>query len=143
MGGKPIMSKRALTSLKISALNILFGLVVVGVTQATPGTITSINKGTASASTAAASSTSITPFDTETGKISVSLDAIGTNDPSGGTVQAQKPEGGTVRKAYLAAATVPGGGTISNTDITLDGTAVTFTTTVNCAIGGNNYLADV
>src|SRR4051812_35836170 len=92
------------------------------------------------------SGTSITPFTTETGLISLSSDALGTNDPAGGVIQVQKPAGATVRKAYLLAATVPGNYNITNTDITLDGLAVTFTSTVaNTSISGivNNFLGDV
>src|SRR4051812_19585440 len=85
----------------------------------------------------AISGTSITPFTTETGLISLSVDALGTNDPNGGAIQVQKPAGATVRKAYLLAATVPNNYAITNSDITLDGHAVTFTSTVaNTSISG-------
>ncbi len=48
---------------------------------------------------------SLVPQVSETGKISLSMDGIGTNNVSGGNVQVLKPAGATVRKAYLAAAT--------------------------------------
>lgn len=38
------------------------------------------------------------------GRVSVSVDAEGNNNPAGGTVRVQKPLGGTVRSAYLLAA---------------------------------------
>ncbi len=87
----------------------------------------------------------VTPFTTETGMISLSSDAIGTNAASG-VVQVQKPAGATVRKAYLFAASVPGGPTLTNTDITIDGAAVTFNASyVNVLFGfnTNNYRGDV
>jgi hypothetical protein len=71
----------------------------------------------------------ISPFTSENGQIALSVDAIGTNSASG-MVQVQKPAGATVRKAYLFAATTPNGGTITNTDITINGNPVTFTATV-------------
>jgi len=69
---------------------------------------------------------SIVPEVSETGKISVSIDAVGQNTGSG-TIIIEKPAGATVRSAYMAAAStgftsyklVPG-------DVTIDGTPVTW-----------------
>ncbi len=48
---------------------------------------------------------SIVPQVSETGKISLSTDGLGTNNANGGKIQVDKPAGATVRKAFLAAAT--------------------------------------
>ena len=47
---------------------------------------------------------SIIPFVTERGKVSLSVDGMGTLNATG-TIQVQKPEGATVRNAYLMSAT--------------------------------------
>ena len=51
-------------------------------------------------------SASIDPMVTETGKISLSVDGLGVYPESSGTIQVEKPAGATVRKAYMAAATI-------------------------------------
>jgi hypothetical protein len=91
----------------------------------------------------------LTPFITENGMISLSIDGVGTNAESG-VVQARKPAGATVRRAFLLAASIPDGTTISNTDITINGAPVTFTQTVSNTLvtpplSGivNNYLGEV
>ena len=87
----------------------------------------------------------IAPFTTENGNITLSTDAIGTNNASG-IVSVQKPAGATVRVAYLFAATTPGGGVISNTDITINGSPVTFNGTFANVFGFgtvNSYRGDV
>jgi hypothetical protein len=91
----------------------------------------------------------LTPFITENGMISLSIDGIGTNAESG-VVQVQKPAGATVRRAFLLAASIPDGTTIGNTDITINGAPVTFTQTVSNTLvtpplSGivNNYLGEV
>ena len=137
----------------------LVALVAVGVTQTAPqGTLAG---GKANAA-AAAESTSITPFATETGKVSMSLDAFGTNqnfssivpaaalpnEVAPGNIRVQKPVGATVRKAYLLAATVPsfsGDVIIAPGDITLDGNPISFSTEVDNPSLPNwhNYLTEV
>lgn len=52
------------------------------------------------------SANSLNPVVTETGKISLSVDGLGTTDS--GTIQVEKPTGATVRSAYMAAADVWG-----------------------------------
>jgi hypothetical protein len=143
---------RPLTSMKKNFRNswlltwaLMLALQTVAIAQikSEPGTVSRTAKPGIHG---AISGTSITPFTTETGLISLSSDALGTNDPAGGIIQVQKPAGATVRKAYLLAATVPNNYNITNSDITLDGQAVTFTSTVaNTSISGivNNYLGDV
>jgi Bacterial Ig-like domain (group 1)./Protein of unknown function (DUF3494). len=92
---------------------------------------------------------SFDPFITETGQVSLSIDGLGTNAPSG-IVQVQKPSGATVRRAFLMAATIPNGTTLNNTDITINGSPVTFTQTVSNTLSTpplngivNNYLGEV
>jgi hypothetical protein len=92
----------------------------------------------------------VSPVITESGKISVSIDGLGTIGSTtditvtSGTIQVQKPIGATVRRAFLAAAST--GSTeyaITNTDIYLDGTPITFTTSTPSNIGSNNYFVEV
>ncbi len=89
------------------------------------------------------SEASISVFYTATGQVNVSADGHGSvTNPY--NIRANKPSASaTVRNAYLMAATTPGGQVITNTDITLAGTAVTFTTNVPGAIGNQNYLGEV
>ena len=97
----------------------------------------------AASSFATSASSSLAPVVTETGKISLSLDAIGTNSASG-VVQVEKPSAGaTVRSAYMMAATVYGGGKISAGDITIDGSPITWDVeTTNVLSGSYNYWTD-
>src|SRR5689334_5909602 len=44
------------------------------------------------------------PFYSDSGKISLSVDAIGTNDPAGAPIKVHKNAGATVSKAFLFAA---------------------------------------
>lgn len=58
-------------------------------------------------------------FASESGEISTSIDGVGSNNPSGATVQVEKPSAGaTVRRAFLLAASSPFS-TLSGSDITL------------------------
>ena len=57
---------------------------------------------------ALASPTALQPVVTETGHISLSLDALGIKDNVTGTIQVDKPAGATVRSAYMTAADVWG-----------------------------------
>ena len=67
------------------------------------------------------------PFTTVTGKVYMSEDGIGTNDPAGGPIYVQKNDSSaTVQAAYLLAAGVPDY-TMQNGDVTLDGTSLSFT----------------
>jgi hypothetical protein len=81
---------------------------------------------------------------TESGKITVSVDAIANS----ASIQIDKPSAAaTVRGAYLMAASLAGY-TITNSDITLAGSAVTWTKSVYNSMGSsptffNNVFADV
>jgi len=86
------------------------------------------------------------PFTSESGLISVSVDAAGTNDPAGTTISVQKHAGATVRKAYLfAASTGFSGYTPANGDVTLAGTPVNWNpaNTISNGIGSVNAESDV
>ncbi len=81
----------------------------------------------------------------EEGEISYSSDALGTVDPTG-TIQVQKPAGGTLRKAVFAAASEPFTCTLENGLIRLDGTPISWdgSAAQQLPFGcGTNYHADV
>ena len=86
---------------------------------------------------------SILPIVNENGQISLSQNAIGSNDVAGADVVIVKPNGAIVRKAFLSAATTPGDATLAAGDITIDGAGVTFTVSTPSAISSNNYFGDV
>ena len=84
------------------------------------------------------SSATLSPVVTETGRISFSIDGLGTNNPAGGVIEVEKPTGATVRKAFLSC-----GGFVSvNGVVTINGTGVNWdqSATVN---GFVNTYADV
>ena len=89
-------------------------------------------------------SAALTPVVTEGGKISWSIDGLGMDPRTSGTIQVEKPAGATVRKAYMAAATV---GTdaynVQTGDIKIDGADVAWDTMVSSDMGGHNYWTDV
>lgn len=93
---------------------------------------------------------SLQPIVTETGKISLSLDGLGTNAASG-TIEVEKPAGATVKKAYMAAASmgISSGYIIPDGDITIDGAGVTWdaSKTISANLAWNpscyNHWADV
>lgn len=87
----------------------------------------------------------LSPYASETGKISLSVDALGTNDPAGGPIRVQKNAGATVRKAYLFGAKTPGTGALLDGDVTLDGTPVVWdpTSSVESSFGNFTAAADV
>ena len=82
---------------------------------------------------------------TENGKIYLSTDGLGTNDPAGGDIRAQKPSAGaTVRSAYLfAASTGFSGHTVVNGDVTLGGQVVMWDSVIPSDIGSSNGWANV
>lgn len=87
----------------------------------------------------------ITPFSTETGFISLSVDGLGSNDASG-IISVQKPAGATVRKAFMAAASTGFSGRIlANGDVTINGTGVNWNVVASTpsSISSSNSLADV
>ena len=66
----------------------------------------------------------INPVVTETGKISLSVDGLGTNNPSG-VIDVLKPSAGaTVRRAAFACSTF--GRFIGSGDVSIDGVGITF-----------------
>ncbi|MFP2895227.1 immunoglobulin-like domain-containing protein [Corallococcus sp. 4LFB] len=81
---------------------------------------------------------------TESGFITLSIDGLGTNGPSG-VVQADKPSAGaTVRRAYLAAASTGFSGyRLGNTDVRIDSQAVAWSTSIANSISSWNHWADV
>jgi hypothetical protein len=89
-------------------------------------------------------SAALSPFASESGKISLSVDALGSNDPAGGMIRVQKNAGATVRKAWLFAATTGFSGYVpQDGDVTLAGTAVSWGSTMANAIASYNAEADV
>jgi uncharacterized repeat protein (TIGR01451 family) len=87
---------------------------------------------------------SILPVVNETGLISLSEDAVGSNDVAGATLTIEKPTGATVRKAYMAAATTGfSGAVLANGDVTIDGAGVNWDATTPNGISSNNYWSDV
>ena len=86
----------------------------------------------------------LAPVVQESGAVTLSVDALGTNDPAGGSVMVDKPMGATVRSAYLAACShaVSGPSTINNGDVQLLGTPVNWTQAVfNNRVGwARSYL---
>lgn len=90
------------------------------------------------------SGTSLQPMVTETGKINLSVDGLGTD--SNGTIQVEKPAGATVKSAYLMAANVPYMSQISSGDIILEGSIVNWDSEVLSdqeSFDWYNYWADV
>lgn len=67
----------------------------------------------------------LTPVLTETGKISLSVDGVGTN-AAAGVIDVLKPAGSTVRRAAFACAGTPFGRVIANGDVSIDGSPVTW-----------------
>ncbi|KKG26024.1 PKD domain-containing protein [Methanosarcina sp. 2.H.T.1A.8] len=85
------------------------------------------------------SSTSLQPMVTETGKINVSVDGLGTS--GSGIIQVEKPSSGsTVRDAYLLATGV-WSSTVPNGSVLIDGNAVYWDTSVDATC--HNYWTDV
>jgi hypothetical protein len=84
----------------------------------------------------------ITPRYTANGQIAVSADGAGSTAATY-PIRAQKPSASaTVRAAFLMAATVSGSSnSVTNTDVQLASSPVTFTTIVPGAITNTNYYA--
>lgn len=90
---------------------------------------------------------SLTPIATETGSVTLSIDAMGTTAGSG-LIQVDKPAGATVRRAYLFSATIPSGHTIPDGAITIAGSGVNWDGSASVGLGGGgaiatNYYSDV
>lgn len=82
---------------------------------------------------------------TESGRIYLSTDGLGTNDPAGGNIRAQKPSAGaTVRSAFMFGASTGGSGhTLINGDVTLAGQVVNWSIVTPSDIGSSNGWANV
>ncbi len=123
------------------ALTVLIGLMMVfgamGVAAAQPGEVSSAFE----ASPSPTSTTSLSPFVTETGKISLSIDGMGTLSDSG-VVQVEKPAGATVRSAYLITASMSGQGPLANGTVAVAGNPVNWDAGVS-SLSWWNYRADV
>jgi hypothetical protein len=92
---------------------------------------------------ASSAEAAISQFYTATGQVTLSADGAGSTSATY-NIRANKPSAtATVRNAFLMAATVPGGTTITNTDIQLAGNNVTFTSNVPCSFGCTSYLGEV
>ncbi|SFM55817.1 PEF-CTERM protein sorting domain-containing protein [Methanolobus profundi] len=86
----------------------------------TPGTVTTpaFSISCEPVGPAVSSTTSLSPKVTETGKISISVDGLGTTGT--GIIQVEKPAGATVRSAYMAAASLWGASAIVNGQVKID-----------------------
>lgn len=90
-----------------------------------------------------ASSQSLTKIVNEFGRISLSLDALGTLDATG-TIQVEKPAGATVRKAYLMTATTGWSNyRLSTGDVKILGNDVVWEKELSNSIVSYNYWANV
>jgi len=88
-------------------------------------------------------SQSLAPFFSDSGRLSVSVDAMGTN-LGFGTVEVEKPVGGVVAQAFLlAASTEYVGHTIQDGEISINGHRIVWGQTIRNTIGSDNALADV
>jgi lysophospholipase L1-like esterase len=88
----------------------------------------------------------VAPLFADSGRISLSVDAVGSNDYFGAFVQVQKPLGGTVRSAFFAAASTGFTGyTPQDGDVTLDGQPVFWdgSRTMSNGISSVNVWSDV
>lgn len=94
---------------------------------------------------------SLAPVVTESGLVSLSLDASGSNggpyDFRGGapqTIRVQKPAGATVRRAFVAAASTGfSGRRLNNGDVTLDGVGFAWAISTPSSISSWNHWAEV
>lgn len=118
-----------------------FTLLVCAENEMTPGTVLENNSTMTIPRTLVRgdSGTSLQPMVTETGKISLSVDGLGTD--SSGIIQVEKPEGATVRSAYLIAAG-EWGSQIPEGSVLINGSAVYWNNTV-FSTACYNYWADV
>ncbi len=108
--------------LAMTAVPLLGGAALSGATPVAPGTVSGNHSQAISHATSG-----LTPFTSVTGKVYMSLTAIGTNTPAGGPVNVtKKTSRSTVQSAYLLAAAVPGF-TFQDGTVTLDGTSLSFT----------------
>jgi hypothetical protein len=131
---------KSVSGLLIIALLMVLCLIIQPVAADVAGTV----PAAATRESQAISLDSISPMVTEVGKISWSIDGLGTM-ASTGHIQVEKPAGATVRKAYMASATQYGAAQkqIAPGEIKIDGADVTFTSSVPNALSTYNYWGDV
>jgi len=78
---------------------------------------------------------------TESGRISLSADGVGSNDPDGATVQVDKPNAAAaVRSAFFACASNENR-VINDGDVSLDGNRITWAASVQNNGVGNSTLS--
>ena len=150
MGAMSRHAKRIVTGALTATLSIgslgLATAVVSHVSAASSAVVPGRRPSTAAAAVSAAPS-ALGPFTTQTGKIYMSVDAFGSNDPAGGPIKVHKNNAGvTVQSAFLmAASTGFSGYTPVNGDVTLNGTPIAWdpTKTITNSISSVNVLADV
>ncbi|MEJ7584789.1 MAG: hypothetical protein WKF43_12070 [Acidimicrobiales bacterium] len=136
----PVRTHRVLTTL-MGTMLLGATLLVASSAQAGPG---QPGARPSLAAAAAAPSLGLNPQITETGKITLSTDGLGSNNAAGEAIQVQKPAGATVRSAYLAAASTGFSGRILvNGDVSVAGTPVTFSTVIPSATSSSNGFANV
>jgi hypothetical protein len=84
-------------------------------------------------------------FFSATGKLSLSVDAGGSNGVSGHIIEVEKPNASaTVQKAFVLAASAGfSGRVLNNGDVTINGTPINWDAQVSGPIGNSNHLADV
>ena len=132
-----------ITALSAGAVAVGGSTVAVGRAAAlpTPGLPSPVT-----VSSTARSGDPLLPFFSDSGLISLSVDAVGTNDPAGKPISVHKNAGATVRKAFLfAASTGFSGYTPVDGDVALNGTPVTWdpANTIANDISSVNVESDV
>jgi hypothetical protein len=133
------MKKQLVLSITILVVFLMF----VGIVAADPGQAPATKMSSSAFRTMEQSS--LQPFATESGKVTLSVDGMGT-DTGTGIIQVEKPAGATVRKAYLASASQGFSGyKLLDGDIQIDGEDVAWNLHRDYAnsISSYNYLADV
>jgi len=108
--------------------------------KATQGaTFGSTPQSTADASVAK----NLQPFYTESGRLHLSVDGVGTV-LSFGTVEVEKPRNATVKRAFLMAASGGyGGGEIADGEVRVEGRRILWSQSIPNVVGGWNAMADV
>jgi hypothetical protein len=125
------------------AIYLVFVSVILIVGNLTASTGGAIGEKPLENSVLSTNSQALSQVVNEYGKISLSIDAIGTLSTTG-TIQVEKPLGGTVRKAYLLSATTGYQQVRLNTgDVKLQGNNVVWNREIPSSIDSYNYWADV
>jgi len=140
------MRMKGKISITVVLLIMAFLLVMPVSAEDVAGTISAANpmKDSMTYREAASASAALSPVVTEVGKISWSIDGLGMDPSTSGIIQVEKPAGATVRKAYMAAATVGSDAyNVQTGDIKIDGADVAWDTMVTSDMGGHNYWTDV